>query len=314
MKLLLTPHGPNDKVIERIPRIDGFIPRKEHVYVLICNDGKDYSHTNRTKVDMPYYKRLFTKLCKLNNIVKTVTLEVISFFEPDMDFHNKLINADFFFMAGFTSYVEHIASVYRRDDHAMTMKRMAVANKVVTNQMGMWAVCGSAVSCGTSWNMPACVSNRVLPNSAFQMLEILADGYVDYQSCSGPHGITVTDDLKAWHITSGTGLIIVTNDRQQCGQAFVCGRKTYETYQAKCVTLTQKVLMQLARLNSMVSEYRIETAYDSARWRLSWGSGNIQFESDCDWQERDESGNLPSVKFKGRGSGLPHSVTECALA
>jgi hypothetical protein len=34
MKLLLTPVGPNDKVIDWIPRIAGFTPHKQHVCVL----------------------------------------------------------------------------------------------------------------------------------------------------------------------------------------------------------------------------------------------------------------------------------------
>ena len=86
MKLLLTPHGPNDKVMEWIPRVDGFIPHKQNVRVVVCNDGKDHSRTVRAPLDRPYYERMFEKLCKLNNnVVQTVSLEVISFFEPDTD-------------------------------------------------------------------------------------------------------------------------------------------------------------------------------------------------------------------------------------
>ena len=218
MKLLLTPVGPSDNVIKWIPPITGFIPRKQHVCVLVCFDGKD------EELDRPYYERLFKKMCKLNNnVVQSVSLEVISFFEPDTDFYEKLHNCDFFFMAGFTSHVKHVEAIFRRFDESMTLKRTEVANRVVTNKMAMWAVCGSAVSCGTFWDIRD--SGRVLPNSLYQMLEVLADGRICYDACSGPQGITVTDDLKEWHISSGTGLIIVTNDRLQHGESFVCVKK-----------------------------------------------------------------------------------------
>ena len=41
MKLLLTPEGLNDSVVERIPKVDGLVPRKHHVIVLLGNDGQD---------------------------------------------------------------------------------------------------------------------------------------------------------------------------------------------------------------------------------------------------------------------------------
>lgn len=279
MKLLLTPVGPNDKVINWIPRIAGFIPHKQHVCVLFCNDGKDHSPTNRTAIDRLYYERLFKKMCKLNNnVVQTVSLEVISFFEPGSDFYEKLHNCDFFFMAGFTTRVKHVEAIFRRDPpdlESMTLKRMAVANKVVTNKMAMWAVCGSAVSCGTFWDFRG--SDRVLPNSLYQMLEVLGDGHICYEACSGPQGITVTDDLREWHISSGTGLIIIMNDRLQHGEAFVCVKKHYNEYQTKCVTITRKMVRQLERLNSMFSDYRSEQAHNSQCWRLCWGSGKAEW-------------------------------------
>ena len=274
MKLLLTPAGPRDKVIECIPRIAGFIPHHQHVCVLVCNDGKDRSPTIRTAFDTSYYERLFKKMCQLNNNdVNTVSLEVISFFEPDTDFYQKLDNCDFFFMAGFTSRVQHVEAIFMRDDESMTQKRMAVANRVVTNKMSMWGVCGSAVACGASWNIG--FSSRVLPNSSQQMLEILADGHVRYDS--GPQELTVTDNLKEWHISSGTGLIIVTNDRLQHGESFVCVKPKYAEYQPKCVAITHKMVRQLERLNSMVSHYRSEQAHNSQCWRLFWGTGKTQW-------------------------------------
>ena len=96
MRLLLTPEGPSDPVIESIPHIPGLIPLKPQVCFLVCNDGKDVSSTNRAKFDRVYYERLFKKLCKLvNKAEQAVSLEVISFFEPDTDFYAKLKNCDF---------------------------------------------------------------------------------------------------------------------------------------------------------------------------------------------------------------------------
>jgi len=273
MKLLLTPVGPSDRVIGWIPRIAGFIPTKQHVCVLVCNDGKDSSSNSCNPLDISYYERLFKKMCKLSNkVVQTVSVEVISFFEPDTDFYDKIHNCDFFFMAGFTTHVKHVEAIFRRDDESMTLKRMAVANNVVTNKMAMWGVCGSAVACGTSWDMQG-ISGRVLPNSLYQMLEVLADGYICYAACSGPQGITITDNLKQWHISSGTGLIIVTNDRLQHGESFVCVKKHYNEYRAKCAAITRKMVIQLERLDSMVSHYRSEQAINSKGWFLFWGTG-----------------------------------------
>jgi len=52
-------------------------------------------------------------------------------------------------------------------------------------------------------------------------------------------------------MTSGTGLVIVMNDRVQHGEAFVCVGKHYTAY---------------TRLCDRISE-------NSACWRLRWGPG-----------------------------------------
>ena len=119
-----------------------------------------------------------TKLCKSNNdAVNTVAVTEISFFEPADTFLQKLRKADFFYMAGFIPGEVHVERIFKRDDHNMFLKRAAVANKVVTNTMSLWAICGSAMSCGATW----CGgwSPRTMPHSSHQMLEMLADGYVD---------------------------------------------------------------------------------------------------------------------------------------
>ena len=97
MRVLLTPVGPRDKVIEWIPRNCGLIPETAHVNVVMCFD------TYGRVLDVPYYTRLLTKMCtRGNSVVKSVTCVEISFFENDDDFKAKLDNADVFFMTGFT--------------------------------------------------------------------------------------------------------------------------------------------------------------------------------------------------------------------
>ena len=292
MKLLLTPVGPSDKVIAWIPSIPGFIPEKQHIQILACFDGKDVRsglEIKRANVDWTYYKRLLGNLCKNNNTcVKTVSLQPISFFEPDTDFYEKLSRSDFFFMAGFTSLEKRVEDIYRRDDPRMTLKRMAVANRVATNNMAMWAVCGSAISCGISWpckTFPA----RVLPNSLFQMLEVLGDGHVCYDACSGPHAIKVTDDLRDWHISSGTGIIVVLDKRTCEGKAFRCVKPHAYAYEQQCAVITAKTKLQLERLRSMVSRYRSDSNPDSPCWQLSWGTGLVEWVRS--YRENNESTN-----------------------
>ena len=175
-------------------------------------------------------------------------------------------------MAGFLPNVTRVEAIFLRHNESMTRKRTEVANRVVTNEMAMWAVCGSAVSCGTSWNYRG--TGRVLPHSSYQMLEVLADGHVCYDACSGPGGITVTENLKEWHISSGTGLIIVTNAMLQHGQSFVCVSSQHDAYHAPALAISHKMTEQLRRLHNMVSDYRSEQAPNSRCWRLFWGTGN----------------------------------------
>ena len=277
MKLLLTPKGLSDFVVERIPRVTGLIPRKQHVIVLLCNDGKDTAaRTDMTPGKLAYFTRLLTKLCMLNNdVVNTVAVTEISFFEPAHTFHQKLRNADFFYMAGFIPGEVHVERIFQRDDHNMFLKRVAVANKVVTNTMSLWAICGSAMSCGATW----CGgwSPRTMPHSSHQMLEMLADGYVDYASSSGPE-VTVTDDLRSFQICSGTGLVVVTSETVQHAEAFRCvkGQKhsNWQKYDELAVRITAKLHMQIQRLSTMVSLYHDG---NGNFWRLHWGTGHFEW-------------------------------------
>ena len=276
MKLLLTPVGLSDFVVERIPRVDGLIPRKSHVIVLLCNDGKDTaSFKTMTPLQLAYFRRLLTKLCLLNNnCVNTVAVTPISFFEPAKSFHEKLRNADFFFMAGFTTQVDNVEGIFRRDDADMCMKRFAVANKVVTNSMSLWAVCGSAMASGATWR--DIWSLRSMPDSSHQMLEMLADGYVDYAICSGGN-VTVTDDLRSFQISSGTGLLIVISETVQYGEAFRCvkgSRGNKWAYEDIAARITAKLQLQMQRLCTMVSFYHDG---NGNLWSLHLRAGHVEW-------------------------------------
>ena len=280
MKLVLTTCGMSDNIVRWIPHVAGFIPRQPNVSVLVCWDAKQSSLADRTGFGQVYYERLFRKLCRLQtqDVVQTVSVEYISFFhDSDEDFYAKLRRCDLFFFAGFTATSHaHTKNIFRRDDERMTLRRMAVANDVVTNKMAMWAVCGSAVACGITWSVgDGRASGRAWPKDTYQMLEILADGAVRYDSCSGAAGMTFTDDLTDWHISSGTGMIIVTDEQMQHGEAFVCvaGRGKYDAYKVQADRITQQMQAQLLRLNSMVTWYRSGRAHDSPAWCLCWGIG-----------------------------------------
>ena len=103
MKVLLTPLGLGDNCIEAMPDLQGAIPNKSRVTVLVCMDGKN--DVNRKElVDVPYVHRLFLKLCKKgSSAVKDIRVMQISFFEPYDLFMAKLRLCDIFFMAGFTT-------------------------------------------------------------------------------------------------------------------------------------------------------------------------------------------------------------------
>ena len=175
-------------------------------------------------------------------------------------------------MAGFTSHVRHVEAIFVRHDESMARKRTEVANRVVTNEM---ANVGSLWQCGVLRHLlefPS--SRRVVPHSSYQMLEVLADGEVCYDACSGPNNITITENLNEWHISSGTGLIIVTNAMLQHGQSFVCVSSQRDAYHAPALAISHKMTEQLRRLHNMVSDYRSEQAPNSRCWRLFWGTGN----------------------------------------
>jgi hypothetical protein len=280
MKLVLTTRGISDNTVRSIPLVDGFIPRQPHVSICVCWDPKQTSLADRTGFDQVYYERLFKKLCQVQTqrVVKTVSVEYISFFhDSDADFYAKLRRCDLFFFAGFApGSIRHIQNIFRRDDEGMTLRRMAVANYVTTNLMALWAVCGSAVACGMTWSVAdGRASGRMWSENGYQMLGMLADGEVRYDKCSGPAEMTFTDDLRDFHISTGTGMIIVTDAQRQHGEAFVCDRnkENYRAYQVQADIITQKMQAQLQRLYSLVTWYRSGRPDDSPLWCLCWGTG-----------------------------------------
>ena len=153
MKLLLTPRA-TQNVVEEIPVVPGFIPVKSDVHILCCMDGQTFNEHHHVPFDYPYYTELFLKLCTRNNhVVQRVHLSVISFFEGSAnEFAERLRTCDLFFFAGFNRHAEHVESIFKKTDESMNEKRTAVANRVVTNQMAMWAVGASAIFCGSLWN------------------------------------------------------------------------------------------------------------------------------------------------------------------
>ncbi len=194
--LIMTPVGLNDEIIDCMPDLRALIPPKSDVTVLFCNDGKNLCREVQENINIPYMNRLFKKLCTKDHQTVQVTIVEISFYESDDTFQAKLNAGDIFFMAGFTTNCKHIEGVYNRGDHAMAQKRHAVANKCVCNEIVFWGVCGSAMSCGARWT--AEWSDRTLNQEDFQMFEMLADGFVDYQPSAGPE-VRITEDLSEWH-------------------------------------------------------------------------------------------------------------------
>ena len=123
----------------------------------------------------------------------------------------------------------------------MARMRRVVSNRVQCSDMAMWAVCGSAVACGGYWTMD--FSSRVLDPALFQCFEILPEGVVDYQSSSGA-SVTVCDNAHKWVVSSGTGMIFVTNTQKRSALAFCCAKKG-GTYQPVAGKINAKLPRQL---------------------------------------------------------------------
>ena len=197
--LIMTPVGLNDEIIDCMPDLSALIPQhRSDVTVLFCNDGKNLCREVQENINIPYMTRLFEKLCTKGHQTVQVTIVEISFYESDDTFQAKLNVGDIFFMAGFTNNCKHVEGVYKRRDHAMAQKRQAVANKCVCNEIVFWGVCGSAISCGAKWDAEPSWSTRTMNQKDFEMFEMLADGFVDYQTSAGP-ALKITKDLSAWH-------------------------------------------------------------------------------------------------------------------
>ena len=268
MKLLLTPRA-TQNVVEEIPVVPGFIPVKSDVHILCCMDGQTFNEHHHVPFDYPYYTELFLKLCTRNNhVVQRVHLSVISFFESSAhEFAERLRTCDLFFFAGFNRHAEHVESIFKKTDESMNEKRTAVANRVVTNRMTMWAVGASAIFCGSLWNYQ--FGGRSMPSTTHVMFGLLGpNGNVKYNRCSP--GATTTNDPNEWQITSATALIIVSTSEQQVAQAFVCVERNKHWYTSICALINNKCAQQIPILCSMV------TAYSWGKnnvWYLEWGPG-----------------------------------------
>jgi hypothetical protein len=274
MMLLLTPIGLGDPCIEGMPNLEDAVPKKSEVTVLVCMDGKnDVNHKER--VNVPYVERLFLKLCKKGSrIVKTIKVMQISFFDQYDLFMAKLSLCDIFFMAGFTTQVRYVEAIYRRHDPDMARKRDEVAYRCIANNMLVWAVCGSAMSCGEQWDSG--FSKRKMAVAEYQMFGILGDGNVDYDAFCGPK-FTTNRDLTKWQITSGTGLFILVTLENQRAQAFCCVKKNNpnnSAYQEACKQMQPKLNDQVARLAGLETEY---VDAHGRRWRLDWRSGRCLY-------------------------------------
>jgi hypothetical protein len=105
------------------------------------------------------------------------------------------------------------------------------------------------------------------------MFEILADGHVDYQACSGA-ACTITADLTQWHITSGIGLLIVMTEKRQAAIPFCCVKKNRWEHGKTCKLMEPKLIEQVQRMATLASEYMTD---NGKKWRLHWGTGKIEY-------------------------------------
>ena len=140
----------------------------------------------------------------------TVVLRQISFLDEEHAFMEKLDNSDVFYMAGFTTKVDHVEQIYRH--RRFDGKRFAVANKCVTNQLSCWGVCGSAVSFGNRWTLDSTGRTMGYDCRIFELLG--TQGFVTYSNDEISHGI---DD---WRFMSGTGMCICIGSEVTCADAF----------------------------------------------------------------------------------------------
>ena len=202
MKLILTPEGLSDPVVECLADTEPLsfmLPCKPVIHILVCLDGKN-SERSRLVVEeatWAYYRRLFQKLvtnahklvkqssgldsgCRLAAEEVEVDVRPISFWDEEENFR-LLQNCDLFFMAGFTGGEKHIETMFR--DERFAWKRAQVADQVCKNKMTYWGVCGSAVVSGCRWDVEWTTRN-MKDCRFFRML--CDDGFVNYISAGSP--------------------------------------------------------------------------------------------------------------------------------
>jgi hypothetical protein len=278
MKLLLTPEGVRDPVIDRLLEtkiIEHLIPDQPIIRVLVCSDGKTTNLVGNYTAALnvpPQYHVSFQRLCRglnecRNGEIQGVQVRPISFWDKEEDFQYKLATCDIFFMAGFTTGDDHIEAVY--SEVGFQLKRHAVANRCVTNEMLCWGVCGSAVSFGCVWDVTW--SGRNMGRNC-EMLRMLGHkGWVNYASSTTPSEVVVTNDLQEWQMTSGTGLGVCITPNVQSAEAFRCVKSRINRW--AWTQLADRMKGKLAEQVALLAQET--TVYNGSQhgirlWRFWW--------------------------------------------
>jgi len=295
MKLLLTPQGPSDRVIDCVHWCDSWqnvIPcNKEVVNVVLCTDGKDQVRAGDFAVDMNLYKHYFVKLCRGPNKTRcqhqVVEVKRISFWDTNECFFDKLRDADIFYMAGFQIGHKRIEQLFHEHER-FEFRRTAVANRCCQNLMTFWGVCGSAVACGSRWDYISS-SNR-LWNFDVQFFRMLGhDGVVGYNANDSPGVLRpkiLESPLNVWHIGSGFGLCICIKADIISAKAFRCVGKNND-YKQAWSDLVDLQSERLARQAEMLAS--VSTDYNALKdgicyWRFYWGTGGHEWIEPMDVQ------------------------------
>lgn len=221
MRIICSPCGLSDTLVDVwLPKVPDFLPAKKLIIIAVCADGKRKKPGGPTGIKWDEYERQLLKMSRRlsDNQVQDVKMIQVSFW--DDDFVGKVVSCDWFVMCGFTGGEKFIEAVWQKNHEGMTRKRRLVAARVQCNHMAMWGVCGGAVVMGMNWREG--LSWRTLDPRKFQLFEILPGKDIHYQAASGPDNVKLDNDPDVFVITSGTGIIMVTNETKRWASAFCC--------------------------------------------------------------------------------------------
>ena len=288
MRMLLTPVGPSDPLIKAMEAdvVRPWLPSGTDITVGYCEDGK-----LGPPVVPQYYTRLFIRMLEkrttphnssdapnqLNSTPTTVQMIRISFFDDTQDeLDSKLARCDILVMLGFVPGHSRTKQIFDRRNTTHMLMRMAVANKVVTNKMSYWGVCGSAVCAGDCWRL-----DSSMPEDTHQLFEMLGDCHVNYQAGAAPDVITMPEDDRELIMTPGIGIMISTGEDYAVSRPFVTvfGKRNsnYWAWKEKCGELEPILQQMVLRLSRLRSVYRSAPEASSARWELHWGTGHCRW-------------------------------------